>query len=264
MEFFLTCNGIPLHISDTKKGDKTLIFLHGYLETLYIWEEFVTPLKENFRVVSLDLPGHGLSGTYPINTMELIAASIIEAMDKLSINQAYIVGHSMGGYVASHCLANYPNRFTALIMLHSTPFADSPQKALNRDREIELIFQNKLQQIVKLSIPNMFATQNISQYEEKILEISEIAELHDPEGITASLKGMKARIDYSSALSSAPQPIAFIFGKEDNYILPATVEEIKQQLPRAKYYLLQHSGHNGFIEEPMICANYLNDFINSI
>ena len=43
MEFFATVNNIPLHISDTKRGDKTIVLLHGYLETLYIFQEF-TPL----------------------------------------------------------------------------------------------------------------------------------------------------------------------------------------------------------------------------
>ena len=62
MEYFVTCNGIPVHVSETGKGDKAIILLHGYLETLYIWEEFRSLLPDSSRIVSIDLPGLGLTG----------------------------------------------------------------------------------------------------------------------------------------------------------------------------------------------------------
>ena len=55
MEYFVTCNGIPVHVSETGKGDKAIILLHGYLETLYIWEEFRSLLPDSSRIVSIDL-----------------------------------------------------------------------------------------------------------------------------------------------------------------------------------------------------------------
>lgn len=42
MEYFVTCNGIPVHVSETGSGDNAVVLLHGYLETLYIWEDFRT------------------------------------------------------------------------------------------------------------------------------------------------------------------------------------------------------------------------------
>ena len=77
MEFFATSNGIPVHISDTEKGDITILLLHGYLETLYVWEEFIGLFPKNFRFISIDLPGHGLTGTHPhSNSMEFCADTI--------------------------------------------------------------------------------------------------------------------------------------------------------------------------------------------
>ncbi|MFA6770028.1 MAG: alpha/beta fold hydrolase, partial [Bacteroidales bacterium] len=149
MEFFITCNGLPVHISDTKKGNDIIFLLHGYLETLYIWEEFISLLSPYMRVVSIDLPGHGLSGSYPINSMEYCSSTIVSVMDKLNIEKAWLMGHSMGGYVATESIKIFPDRFLGLIMMNSTPFGDSLEKKANRDREISLIKQNKLQSIIK-------------------------------------------------------------------------------------------------------------------
>lgn len=255
MEFFITCNGLPVHVSDTKKGENIIILLHGYLETLYIWDEFTPLLAPNMRVVSIDIPGHGLSGSFPINTMENCASIVNSVMDKLNIPKAWLLGHSMGGYVASETLKLYSNRFFGLIMMHSTPYADSLEKKDKRDREISLVKQNKLHSIVKFSIENMFANENVSRFEEKIFEIAEIAEVHDPEGIVASIEGMKQREENTIFLSSCELPILFFFGEKDNYISLQTVQEIQSKIPEAKYILLKNSGHNGFIEEPQECAN---------
>ena len=71
MEYFAISNGIPVHILDTKKGEKTILLLHGYLETLYIYNEFIEILQKKYRVIAIDLPGHGLSGSdKEINSME--------------------------------------------------------------------------------------------------------------------------------------------------------------------------------------------------
>lgn len=262
MEFFITCNGIPVHVSDSKTGQKVIILLHGYLETLYIWEELSSLLSKEFRVVSLDLPGHGLSGTFQVNTMDACAGIVVGVMDHLGIEKAYVMGHSMGGYVASKTVTTYPGRFLGLAMMNSVPFADTPEKKENRDREISLIKQNKLHQIVRLSITNMFSPLNKSRLEEKIMEISEIAEVHDPEGIAASIEGMKQREDFSSLLPALPLPILFFFGSHDCFIPAEVADRVKEVVPNALYVQLENSGHNGFLEEPHKCFDTLVNFSN--
>jgi len=264
MEFFITCNGLPVHVSDSKRGDIVIILLHGYLETLYIWDEFSNLLSQNLRVVSIDLPGHGLSGSYSINTMENCATTIISVMDKLNIDKAWLLGHSMGGYVATQTIKDFSDKFLGLIMMNSTAFADSALKITNRDREIGLIKQNKLQSIVKISVENMFAKENIGIFEEKILEIAEISEVHDPLGIVASLEGMKQREDNTDFLSNCKLPILFFFGDKDNFISFETVQEIQSKIPDATYILLKNSGHISFIEEPKVCSKNILIFTKSI
>ena len=98
MEYFVTCNGIPVHVSETGKGDKAIILLHGYLETLYIWEEFRSLLPDSFRIVSIDLPGLGLTGSDPfINSMQFDAKVLLDLLDKLGISQGLSWAYSRYG-----------------------------------------------------------------------------------------------------------------------------------------------------------------------
>ena len=50
-----------LHIADSGVGEKCVVLLHGYLESMYVWEDFLPLLTPHFRVITVDIPGHGIS-----------------------------------------------------------------------------------------------------------------------------------------------------------------------------------------------------------
>jgi pimeloyl-ACP methyl ester carboxylesterase len=204
MEYFAISNGIPVHILDTKKGDKTIMLLHGYLETLYIFNEFIEELEKKYRVIAIDLPGHGLTGSdKEVNSMEFCAKVAADVLQKSGVQKAYVAGHSMGGYVAQNCVKLFPELFQGVILLNSTPNADSPEKKSDREREIELVLSAKLGHLATLSIPKMYAQANLRKFDEKIEETIEITETHDPKGIVACIKGMMERADTKDVLKNA-------------------------------------------------------------
>ena len=262
MEYFATCNGIPVHISDSQKGEKCLLMLHGYLETLNVWEDFIKSLLPKMRIISIDLPGHGLTGTNKdINTIEFSADVVCAVLEKCGVQKSFIMGHSMGGYVAIEAVKRYPNLFEGLILMHSVPFADTPEKISDRDREISLIKQAKLPSIARLGIPKMFSPTNIRRMDEKIFEIIELTEMHDPEGIVASIEGLKARPDNMEFLKTSKTPLIMFFGVDDYHIPTDKAELIAKELPMAKTVFLANSGHNGFLEEPIVVQEALERFM---
>ena len=101
VEKFIMAGDTALHICDSEKGDKTVVLLHGYLENMLVWDEFIPHIYKQMRVVALDLPGHGISEVKgAVHTMDYLADVVAAALESLGIEKAYIVGHSMGGYVA--------------------------------------------------------------------------------------------------------------------------------------------------------------------
>ncbi|MEG1692416.1 MAG: alpha/beta hydrolase [Bacteroidales bacterium] len=250
MEFFAISNGIPIHILDTKKGDTTILLLHGYLETLYIYTEFIELLQNKYRVIAIDLPGHGLSGSNKeINTIDFSAAVAADVLNICKVNTpVYVAGHSMGGYVAQECIKLFSGAFKGLILLNSTPFADSPNKKQDRLREIELINSAKLNTLAALSIPKMYATENLRRMDSKIEETIEITEAHDPNGIVACIRGLMERPDNTEFLATLDK-FLFVFGDRDKFITKEKVTELTAKYPQAITVVILGTGHNTFIEE---------------
>ncbi|MBQ5401656.1 MAG: alpha/beta hydrolase, partial [Bacteroidales bacterium] len=139
MEFFATAANIATHIEDSKKGEKTILLLHGYLETMYIWEEMYKDLSRDYRVIRIDLPGHGLTCTAPVNTMDLMATVAKGVLDVCGVKTATVVGHSMGGFVALKCCELFPDRFEKLVLLNSYPYAETDESRAIRAREQAVI-----------------------------------------------------------------------------------------------------------------------------
>ena len=79
-----------LHICDSQAGEKCVVLLHGYLESSLVWEDFVPYLYKEVRVVTLDLPGHGISVvTGEVHTMDFLADTVADALTALGICLLY-------------------------------------------------------------------------------------------------------------------------------------------------------------------------------
>ena len=257
MEFFTTSNGITVHVRDTKEDKPCLVLLHGYLETMYIFNELIDALKPHFRIITMDMPGHGLTDYAPagpdgerVNTLSFCASVVVGVMDKCGVDKAILAGHSMGGYVMLQTLRAYPERVERAILLHSHPYPDAPQKIVDRGKEQQFIAEGKLMTIADLSIPNMYYSENLRACDEKIRETVELCETHDPEGIIASIEGLRRRDDLSDVLEQPPVPLLLIHGDHDAFLPMERVEEMKQRFPKVQYALIPDAGHNSFIERP--------------
>ena len=114
VEKFITAGDTPVHVCDSEKGDRCAVLLHGYLESMLVWDDFVPYLYKQVRVITLDLPGHGISVVKgPVHTMEYLADVVKDTLDALGIARCTLVGHSMGGYVALAFCEKYPERLDA-------------------------------------------------------------------------------------------------------------------------------------------------------
>ena len=269
MEFFVTAGGIPVHILDTRNGNKTLLLLHGYLETMCIWTDFIDLVSKKYRVITIDLPGHGLTGTAPkssdsspsVNSMEFCAGVIKDIMDICGITSAYIGGHSLGGYIALACCRLYPDRFDKLILFNSNPYPDSPDKENDRKREIEVIERGKLYVLASIAIPKMYNQTNLRKFDEKIRETIELCEMHDPEGICASIRGMQIRPDSQEFMKNIKIPVLVISGDCDEFFSLEKLKEMQSAFTNANYSIIADTGHNSFIEEPIVTHDLIRTFL---
>jgi len=240
-----------------------IVLLHGYLESKKIWSSFAQKLSENFRVICVDLPGHGSSGTYgEIHTMEFMATALKALIDSLEIRKVFMTGHSLGGYVTLAFLEMFPEALSGYCLFHSQPFSDQQTAIEKRKREIELVKAGKKNLMYPENVEKMFASSNLERFSEELHRSKEIASEIPPEGIIAMLNGMMARPSRLSILEEGRVPLLWILGSGDNYIPADTVE--KANLPsNAEVVVLKNSGHLGFIEEEEESLNLIMDFVEN-
>lgn len=251
-----------LHIADSGVGEKCVVLLHGYLESMYVWDDFAPLLTSSVRVITVDIPGHGISEVKgEVHTMEMVADVLHQMLKSLEIERVTMVGHSMGGYVALAFCARYPEQLDGLVLLSSTPNPDTEAKRENRRREIALVRAGKKDALARVAPEAGFAEQNRRRLRSYIDDLTECVHITEDDGIVALLGGMMERVDQNEMLRKSTVPQLFILGKKDGYIPVEVAEEIVANHPQAQVAWLEESGHMGFIEEPEACAEALLKFV---
>lgn len=261
-EKFIMAGPTALHVCDSEQGERCIVLLHGYLESLLVWDDFIPLLYKQVRVVTLDLPGHGISVvTGECHTMEFLADTVAEGLKALGIEHCTLVGHSMGGYVALAFCERHPEMLDGVVLLSSTPNPDTEEKAENRRREIALVQAGKKEMLARVAPAAGFAEENRPRMADAIEDLTEQVFVTEEEGIVALLNGMIARKDQNEMLRQTKVPILFILGRKDNYIPVEVAEKMVADHPEARVVWLEHSGHMGFLEEPEATAKALLDFV---
>lgn len=253
-----------IHYSDQGSGE-VIVLLHGYLETSEIWHSFADKLKTDFRVISLDLPGHGSSDMFgEVHTMEQIATAVYELIKKLDIRKIFLLGHSLGGYATLAFAELFPEMLSGYSLFHSHPFPDSDEALEKREREIKFVLAGKKELIYPDNVSKMFATSNLQKFTNELNHSKKIASSISGEGIVAVLRGMMVRPSRQKVMESGRIPCLWILGAMDNYIDCVNIQT-KVQLPEnAEVVILKNSGHLGFIEEEDRSVEVITKFIKKV
>jgi len=192
-----------------------LVFLHGFLESSTIWKEIAPSFEPNRTVVTVDLPGHGESGVLQsVHSMELMANVVKALLDQLEIETATFIGHSMGGYVCLAFAELYPESVQALVLMNSTPKADSPERIVNRKRALKIMERNA-QAFISMAISNLFTSEEQKLHAPAIEQLKKEALQMEVAGVTAAIRGMIQRKNRTSVLKQFNKKTTMILGEED-------------------------------------------------
>lgn len=238
---------VKIYYSDTGEG-RVIVLLHGFLGSNKVWTDYVKKLSKKFRVIAIDLPGHGNTpaiGYY--HSMELLAQSVKAVLDHIGVRRYIIAGHSMGGYTALAFADLFPENISGLCIIHSTSYTDTEAKKKERTQLIKIVKNGKTD-FVRDMIGGHFTTEFRNKYPKEVEKIQDIASSCSKQSIINSLEGMKERKSRDLILKFAEYPILFVVGKKDSII---HVDTVYTQLGLCKYpsaVMLENNGHMGFIE----------------
>ena len=114
-----TVDGIKIHSSSAGKGPKTVILVHGWTCDETTWNAQVPELAKQYRVITLDLPGHGQSGSPKDGklSMDLFARAVDAVRKEFKADRVVVVGHSMGTPVVIQYARLFPQHAAALVFV---------------------------------------------------------------------------------------------------------------------------------------------------
>ena len=262
MKNIIEYKGVFVNYEDEGSG-KIIVLLHGYMESIETWGEFATELSKFFRVIRIDLPGHGKTGSFSdTHEMEFMAEVVHYLLLSICDEKYFMIGHSMGGYVTLAYVEKYWSNLSGISLFHSTPFADSKEKRIARERTIEMVKAGKKELLFKEHVPKTFSKENLKYLKNEITRGTYIARLTTEQGIIAALNGMKNRKDMQNVLQNTMVPVLYIQGMKDNFIAFDTVDKIL--FPKNyQTLILENSGHMGFVEEREKSIKAIMNFINN-
>lgn len=251
----LNFKNTPIHYKTFGKGP-AVILLHGFLESSTMWQPLLPQLAEDHFVVAIDLPGHGQSGVLAeTHSMELMAEAVYETIQQLQLPSVTVIGHSMGGYVAMAFLEEFPECVERLVLLNSTPAADSDERKNNRNRALKVVDQNP-QAYISMAIGNLFTQKSHEIFPKEIENLKKEAFSFPVDGIKAAIKGMRDRKDRTEVLKNFTKSKYMLLSQADPIL---SVSETKSLAERVKASVkIIEGGHMSTIENKEGVAEYLH------
>lgn len=239
-----------------------MVFLHGFLETHLIWQQFSSNLSKQFSVIAFDLPGFGQSSLPEQIPFALsdVASVIIACLKKITSEKISLIGHSLGGYVALAMVEQAPELFSSLTLFHSTAFADSLEKKESRTKTIEFVKRHGALAFTANFVPPLFANPK----HEAIPFVTAIATQTPQETVVQYLMAMRDRPERLKVLENFQGSVLFLAGSKDSVI---SVESLKTQAKIPKYAFLEvfeGVGHMVMFEMPDHSRKVLSEFLNKI
>jgi 3-oxoadipate enol-lactonase len=251
---------MPVDLYYTEHGTGVpAIFLHGFPFNHTIWEPLVPLLSSQARMILPDMRGFGQSPvTDDVYTMRLQADDILRLMDRLEIEKAVLVGHSMGGYVSLAFAQAYPNRLLGLGLVATQAAADPPERRQTRYKTAESVNHKGARVVASDMVRTM------THKQELIEPISQLILEAPPVGIVGALKGMAERSDLTGDLSNITVPAVVLIGDSDQLLPRDQVDMLAQMLPKGWLVEIQNSGHMLMMEEPLAVADPLRQLFQMV
>ncbi|MUU79840.1 alpha/beta hydrolase [Winogradskyella endarachnes] len=245
-----------IHYTTTGTGE-AIVLLHGFLETLDMWYDFIPELSKSHQVICVDLLGHGKTDCIGyVHTMEEMAEAVFEVLNYLNIKNAYFVGHSMGGYVSLALAEKHPKLIKGLCLMNSSYNEDDEERIQIRNRACKMAKLN-YKVLINMSFANLFTEESKIKFEVEYNNALELALKTPLQGYIAAQEGMKLRPNRFEIFKNLNAKKLIIIGKKDGLI---NRKKIMNQIEETDINYVEFSeGHMSSIEnKPDLSYNLLH------
>jgi len=271
-EFLTLSDGVKLHYRDEGlESGETLVLVHGFAASLHTWEPWVERLGDTYRIISLDLPGHGLSRNPDGDKMNpgYFGEAIAEMTTQLDVDTFTIVGNSMGGATAWQFALEYPDRLDGLVLVDASGWPSADQSGrplvfslLDNSVARYLLKDLDMSSLVKSGLEDSFFSAEFVT--EKMVEryVSLSRAPGHREGILSMSSQREDRVVASPELvSQITTPTLILQGKEDNLVPAEGADKFAAAIGGSEVIVYDDVGHLPQEEIADQSAADLRDFL---
>jgi pimeloyl-[acyl-carrier protein] methyl ester esterase len=251
---------------ETRGQGPDLVLLHGWGLNLRVWDGLTRELENSFRVIAVDLPGHGRSAWDPKARTPAEQAWQVHATLSSISDRYNLLGWSLGGQIAIDLAAAMPGSVARLVLVATTPrFAASedwsygmPATALEKlATQLRSNYKRTVSEFLELQVRGSSASEKV------------LAELHGslfshgeahPKALVSGLTTLKDS-DLRSNLSMVRAPTLVIAGQYDRVTLPAASKALADMLPNARYVEFRRAAHAPFLSHTAEFAPMVAKFL---
>lgn len=255
---------VPANVKVEGEGPP-IVLIHGFGAALDWWDEIAPALAADHRVIRLDLIGHG--GTEaPASgyTIERQAKLVASVLDKLGVSRVIVIGHSMGGEVATALAEANPSRIERLVLIDSPPKAETTFNLGTRLALMpvvgELLSRFTTDDTIRKMLGQGFAP-GFPVPEKFVADFKQLTYTAFRTGHIGNIayETEKPTVERLAALEPVP-PLLVIFGSRDALISPESAK-LYERVPGAKVAILDGPGHSPIVEAPEKTLALIKDFL---
>jgi pimeloyl-ACP methyl ester carboxylesterase len=286
-QFFVMDNGARVHYRDEgNKSGPPIVLVHGSNASLHTWEPWVQAIGDDYRVVTMDLPAHGLTGATPDKDYSTRAQlkTVDALVEHLGIDRFTLGGNSMGGGVTWQYALAHPAKVNAMVLVDSSGFPQfwtalnekQAEQADGEEKESPLVFklmgQSWFRAISKYMDPYYLTKQGVeSAYNHSPVVTDELIdryyELSIREGTREATISRFSNFDFDNEpvdTSVLDQPTLVMWGKEDSLIPVEVAIMFDETLVDSTLVIYDNVGHMPMEEIPEQSANDLLVFLEKL
>lgn len=253
-------NGINIVYDDVGTG-LPIVFLHAFPLNRTMWGPQEVALSKRFRVISIDLRGHGESDApYWKYSLEQYALDVKEVLVQLGITRALFVGLSMGGYLEFALYRRYPDLILGFVFADTRAEADKPEQIQWRFSLAQRTAAIGPAAVIAEMLPKLLAPQTYERNADLVERVRSIQATAPVPGIIGDLMAMAERPDSTDLLPSITVPTLVIVGHDDVLTTPADAERIAGGIPGAKLVITPDAGHLSNMEQPDLFNRAVGEF----
>lgn len=258
-------DGMPIHYRVTGTGENTIVLLHGTASSLHTWEAWTNILRKNYRVVSMDLPGFGLTGPDSKNdySPDRYVRFVDDVLNEIGVDSCIIAGNSFGGYVAWNYAVAHPDKVTKLGLLNSSGYPRDKQS--KSDFGFWIASQSWAQPLVQKITPRSLiakSVRNVYFDNDKIddLIIDRYFHMLLRAGNRAGLYGRMSQVRNTNSedIKEVSCPTLIMWGDHDNLVRVEDAGRFHADISNSELLIYEDMGHIPMEEIPQrSCKDFL-------